>query len=170
MALYGDRLFRLRGPRTPLPSLAAVRSRPRAGIYGDSCFKTPIASHGAPDLGVRRPRFESGQRGNNGSVTGIRIADHVGGALLAFRAAGHWRDPRQPTFQSDVEAHRAADSQEPAPRKRLSLSLFLCLQTARSPDAQHKLAVIPRDAPKTIGHHSNWRKTLSDPTISQSPA
>ena len=91
-------------------------------------------------------------------------------ALLAFRAAGHWRrNPRQPAFLSDVEAHRAADSQEPAPGKRPNLSLFLRLQTARSPDAQHKPPAFPRGAPTTIGHHSNWRKTLSDRTISQSP-
>ena len=90
----------------------------------------------------------------------------LGGALLAFRAAGHWRrDPRQPAFLSDVEAHRAADSQEPALGKRPNLSLFLRLQTARSPDAQHKPPAFPHGAPTTIGHHSNWRKTLSDRTI-----
>ena len=139
--------------------------RSTAGLRGRAWWRDPPNPRARSD--VRPSRYDGGRPEGRWRRATLPITRR---GASPFRAAGHWRrNPRQPASLSDVEAHRAADSQEPAPGKRPNLSLFLRLQTARSPDAQQKLPAFPRGAPTTIGHHSNSRKTLSDRTISQSP-
>ena len=91
--------------------------RSTAGLRGRAWWRDPPNPRARSD--VRPSRCDGGRPEGRWRRATLPITRR---GASPFRAAGHWRrNPRQPASLSDVEAHRAADSQEPAPRKRPNL-------------------------------------------------